>query len=74
LDFNSKLNVTEPETLKSLLDLFQDNLTIFKIRDGTNYNDLYNYVLLLDYALDDESQLRKAKVIIVLAFINKFIN
>ena len=62
--FNSKLNVTEAETLKSLLDLFQDKSTIFKIRDGTNYNDLYDNVLLQDYALDDESQLRKAKVII----------
>ncbi|GET01950.1 protein FAM178B-like [Rhizophagus clarus] len=54
-------DVTEPEIseiLNSLLDLF---LTVFKIRDETNYADLYNYVLFLDYALDDESQLRKAK-------------
>ncbi|RIA91827.1 hypothetical protein C1645_103700 [Glomus cerebriforme] len=54
-------DVTEPKILKSLLDHFRDSLTIFKIKDETNYTDLYNYVLLIDYALDDELLLRKAE-------------
>ncbi|PKC02527.1 hypothetical protein RhiirA5_425113 [Rhizophagus irregularis] len=57
----SILDVIEPEIINSLPDLFRDSLTVFKIRDETNYTDLYNYVLFLDYALDDESQLRNAK-------------
>ncbi|CAI2170811.1 3282_t:CDS:10 [Funneliformis geosporum] len=54
-------NVSEPRILNTLLDLLQDNSTIFKIKDDTNYNELYHHILLLSYALDDESLLRKAE-------------
>ncbi|CAG8506428.1 4920_t:CDS:10 [Funneliformis caledonium] len=55
------INVMQPGILNTLLYLFQDHSTIFKIKDDTNYNELYHHILLLSYALDDEALLRKAK-------------
>ncbi|CAG8629932.1 12086_t:CDS:10, partial [Acaulospora colombiana] len=60
----AKIDVSKPLNLDLLLDLFSDEVTIFKIRGDTNYKELYHNVIILGYTLDDSIQMSSEKDVV----------
>nr|CAG8547376.1 13371_t:CDS:10 [Entrophospora candida] len=53
----SNLNLSKPSLIKPIWDLFHKS-DVFKIRDDTNYKDLYDMIILISYVIDDIDQIK----------------